>query len=107
MFKIHHGFSQVSCLDLFHNCNKNKFYSLRSQHDFQIPRTNPTLKGTGSIRYFGPVIWNNTPIEIRSIQNFDTFKTEIRKWEPTNCCCRSCETYVKDLDFTLVNNNAC
>ena len=31
---------------------------------------------------------------------------EITKWKPTNCLCRLCETYVKDLRFTLVNNNA-
>ena len=31
MFKIHHGFSQVSRLDLFHNYHENNFYRLRSQ----------------------------------------------------------------------------
>ena len=71
MFKTHHGFSQVSFLDLFHNYNYN-FYSLRSQLDFQI---NTTLKRTESVRYFGPIIWNNIPIETRSIQNVDLFKT--------------------------------
>ena len=34
-----------------------------------------------SVQYFGPVICNNIPVEIRSIKNFDTFHTEIRKWE--------------------------
>ena len=33
MLKIHHGFSQVSFLDLFHNHNERNFYSLRSQPD--------------------------------------------------------------------------
>ena len=33
MFKIHHGFPQVSFLDLFHNYNENIFYNLRSQPD--------------------------------------------------------------------------
>ena len=47
-------------------------YDLNSQ---QIPRINTTLKGTESLRYFGPVVWNNIPIKIRSIQNFDAFKT--------------------------------
>ena len=74
MFKTHHGFSQVSFVDLFHNDYYN-FYSLRSQLDFQIPRINTTLKGTDSVRYFGPIIWNNIPIETRSIQNVDLFKT--------------------------------
>ena len=59
MFKIHHEFSQVSFLDLFHNYNENNLYSLRSQHGFQIPRINVTLKGTESAQFFGTVIWNN------------------------------------------------
>ena len=42
------------------------------------------MKGTEFVRYFGRVTWSNIPIEIRSIKNFDTFKTEIRKWKPTN-----------------------
>ena len=79
MFKSHQGFSQVSFLD------ENNFYSLRSQPDYQIPRINTTLKGAESVRYLGPVIWNNISIEIRSIKNFDTFKTEIRKWKPKTC----------------------
>ena len=74
MFKTHHGFSQVSFLDLFHGYNYD-FYSLRSQLDFQNPRIKTTLKGTEFIRYFGPIIWNNIPIETRSIQNVDLFKT--------------------------------
>ena len=75
MFKIHKGFSQISFLD------EINFYSLRSQPDFQRG-INTTLKGAESVRYLGPVIWNNISIEIRSIKNFDTFKTEIRKWKP-------------------------
>ena len=38
-----------------------------------------------SAQYFGPVICNNIPIDVRSIKNFDTFHTEIRKWKPKNC----------------------
>ena len=57
MFKTHSGFSQVSFLDLFHNCNENNFYSLRFQPDFQIPRIKNASKGM-SVRYFGPVTWN-------------------------------------------------
>ena len=68
MFKILNGFSQVFFLDIFHNYNENNFYSLRSQTDFQIPRINAILKGIEAVRYFGPVIWNNIPFEIRSIK---------------------------------------
>ena len=56
MFKIHHGFLQVSYLDLLHNYDENNFYSLWSQSDFPISRIDIILKGTEPIRYFGPVI---------------------------------------------------
>ena len=76
-----------------------KYCSFTSQLDFQILRINTTLKGIEPVRYFGPVIWDNIPIEIKSIKKINTFKTEIRKWKPTNCSCRLCKTYVKDLGF--------
>ena len=103
MFKIHHGFSQVSFLDLLHNYYENNFYSLWSQPDFQIPRINTNLKGTESVTNFGPIIWNNIHIEIRNIKNFDAFKTEIGKWKPTNFWCGLCKTYITDLGFININ----
>ena len=104
MFKIYNRFSQIAFLDLFNQYNnEDNFYSLRSQPDFQIPRINTTLKGAESVRYFGPVIWNSIPVEIRNIKNFETFKTEIRKWKPIKCPCRLCKTYVKDLGFVSLS----
>ena len=69
-------FSKVSFLDLFHNFNENKFYRLRSQSAFQLPKINTTLKGIEFVRYF---IRNNIPVEIRSIINFDTFEIKSKK----------------------------
>ena len=100
MFKIHKGFSKVSFLDLFNNYNESNFYSLRSQPDFHISRISTTLTGAEIVR---PVIWNNIPIEIRSIKNADTFKIEIRKWKPTNCSSRLCKIYLKDIGFINTN----
>ena len=56
-----------------------KNYSSQSKPYFQIPRINTTLKRIQCVRCFGQVTGNNIPVEIRSIKNFDTFKTEIRK----------------------------
>ena len=53
---------------MFHNYNENNLDSLQSQPDLQIPRINTSLKGIESVRYFRAVIWNNIPIEIRSIE---------------------------------------
>lgn len=91
MLKTHNEFSQVSFLDFFHNHNKNNLYGLRSQPDF--PRISTTFKGIEFVRHIRSVIWNNLPIEIKNINSFDTFKTEIKKWKPTNCSCRLCKTF--------------
>lgn len=47
------------------------------QFKFQIPRINTIL--TESAQYFGPAIWNNIPIEIRTIKNQKKIKLETRK----------------------------
>ena len=78
MFKIDKEFLQVSSLVFFHKYNENNVYCLLSQPDLHIPRINTTLKDIESVQYFGPVIWNNIPIEIKAIKNFDKFKTKIR-----------------------------
>ena len=80
MFTIHHGFSQVSFPDLFHNYDYN-FYSLQSQSDFQIPRINFEKNRVRMILWTSKK--KNIPIEIRTIQNVDTFKTEITNGKPT------------------------
>ena len=78
MFKIHNEFLQFSFLVFFHNYNENNVHCLLSQPDLHTPRINTTLKDIGSVQYFGPVIWNNISIEIKTIKNFDKFKTKIK-----------------------------
>ena len=34
---------------------------------------------------FWTINLDDIPVEIRSIKNLDTFKTENRNWKPTNC----------------------
>ena len=53
---------------LFSALNGN--YNLRSQSDFGVPGIN-TVYGANSIRYFGPMIWNSLPNDLRNICDFD------------------------------------
>ena len=39
-----------------------------------IPNINSVRFGKGSIRYFGPVIWNSVPAEIRNANTLSSFK---------------------------------
>ena len=58
--------------------------SLWSKPELVIPSMNSTLKGKNSIRYFGSIIWNSLPIEIREDHSIFSFVTKKNPMK-TNC----------------------
>ena len=58
-----------------------------------IPNINSVRFGKGSIRYFGPVIWNSVTAEIRNANTLSSFKKKNRKWKLSNCQCRLCRLF--------------
>ena len=46
-------------------------YSLPRQQEVLIPKVKAVLKGQNSIRYFGAIIWNSLPLDIRKIDSLD------------------------------------
>ena len=53
-------------------------YNLRSRSELTVPSINTVFKGQNSISYFGSVIWNSIPVELRQINFFQVFKSEIK-----------------------------
>ena len=49
-------------------------YSLRSKSELTVPSINTVFKGQNSISYFGSMIWNSIPVELREINPFQVFK---------------------------------
>ena len=50
----------------------------RDSHKFEIPRCSKEI-GRISIRYKGPLLWNNIPLELRKVDNLETFKILIKR----------------------------
>ena len=50
----------------------------RDSHKFEIPTCSKEI-GRVSIRYRGPLLWNNLPLELRKVDNLDTFGTSIKR----------------------------
>ena len=90
MFKINNGFSQISFLNLFHNNN--------NEPDFQILRINTTLSPYDILNQQFATIFL-----FKYVLNFLKHLRQIRKWKPTNCSCKLCKTYVKDLGFINIS----
>ena len=55
-------------------------YNLRSKSELTVPSINTVFKGQNSISYFRSIIWNSIPVELREINSFQVFKSEIKAW---------------------------
>ena len=82
IYKALHDTSGNSLKEFF--VKRESTISLRSKPELVIPSVNSILKGKNSLRYFGSVIWNSLPIEIREDHLISLFVTKAKTME-TNC----------------------
>ena len=97
MYKVYNGISPDFICQIFSKSN-NK-YNFRNSKDFVTPRVNTVFWGTESLSYLGPQIWNLVPLDIKASPNIAQFKSKIKGWEPKNCPCRLCKTYLLGIGF--------
>ena len=74
-------------------------YNLRSKNDFNRTHVNTANFGFNSLGYFAPNVWAMIPSELKTISDFEKFKSEIRKWEPLSCKCKLCRPYIHNLGY--------
>ena len=77
----------------------NHNYNLRSESELSLPNVNTVLKRTKYISFFGSVIWNSIPFELRKASSYQFFRSEIKPWRPTNYLCRLFKNYIGYLGF--------
>ena len=97
IYKIFDGLSTSDYKEIFVFRSNN--YNTRSNYDLAIPLVNTVLRGKNSLRYLGSIIWNSIPLNIRSVDSFNTFKSKICQWKPEGCQCRLCLNYVSGVGF--------
>ena len=74
-------------------------YNLRTKNPFQQRNITSVYNGTESLSFRGVKTWSIVPEEIKNSATLKDFKAKIMLWEPLNCSCRLCKTYVADLGF--------
>ena len=58
-----------------------RFPNLSSDNTFLRPKVNTVYNGEGSLRSFGPIVWNNLlPNKYKSAENLEIFKNKIKLW---------------------------
>ena len=78
--------------------------SLFSKLELVIPSVNSVLKSKKPLRYFGSVIWNSLPIEIREDHSISSFATKIKQWKPIACPCTICKSYIGRVGYIKVSD---
>ena len=102
LYKVYNNILQTVFSDLFIRNHIN--YNLRSQSDFVIPQIKTVYNGTNSLRYFGPIIWNLIPKEIKYSDSLESFIGKIRQWKPSVCPCRLCKIFIPNVGFLETNS---
>ena len=95
MFKATKDIGPRIVRDLFtldHNENRDR--------NFSRPNINYKNTGENTIRYFGPIVWDEMlPNEFKTIETLENFKIAIKKWKPTNCPCSLCREYIHGVGY--------
>ena len=111
-FKIHHRNIQLLAIELFKIKNNLSVtlmndifqpravsYNLRSLIDFTRPNVNSKHFGISYLRYMAVKVWDMVPNEMKNVNEIESFKNNIRKWEPVNCYCKLCLDYVSCVGY--------
>ena len=79
-------------------------HTLRNNREYVQPQVKTVHYGQNSIRYLGPLIWNNVPSHIKESSTLTDFKRKLKQWKLNACPCRFCKDYVQNLGFTNMNS---
>ena len=77
LFKVEKGIANPILYDIFPL--RSIVYNLRTQTDFSVSSANTTHFGLNSLRYLASKVWNTVPLELKNLNDVESFKSEIRK----------------------------
>jgi len=78
--------------------------SLRNGKHFIKPNIRTQKYGEKSLEYFGTLIWNLLPMEIKEANSIGKFKTMIKNWKPSKCPCYLCKDFVNGVGLVEICN---
>ena len=102
IYKALHDISGNSLKELL--VKRERTISLRSKPGLLIASVNSILKSKNSVRYFGSIIWNSLPIEIREDHSISSFVIKIKQWKPIACPCTICKSYMGRVGYIKVSD---
>ena len=74
-------------------CNIRKFQERRQQ------KVRTVRYGLEKALYRAPQLWSLVPADLKSLPNVNLFKSKIKHWECTECPCKLCKTYLRNIGY--------
>ena len=90
MFKVSKNLAPPQMHKIFKLKDQSQ-YNLRYNFLFSRPLVKSVYKGTESLLFLGPKIWDILPDTYKDLPDLNSFKIALKKWRPVNCPCRICK----------------
>ena len=100
MFKISKNEAPPQMYEIF-KLKDQPQYNLRYNSLFSRPLVTSVYKGTESLSFLGPKLWDILPDTYKDIPDLNSFKLALKKWRPVNFLCRICKIYITNVGFAL------
>ena len=117
--KIHHRNLQRLAIEIYKFSNNlgpeilndifaanSSNYNTRSGTIIYSRNVKSVFNGTETVSYSAQKIWNILPENIKNASSLKEFKSLIKKWQPNNCTCRLCKTYIDGIGFVDIIDQA-
>ena len=98
MFKVNKNLELPLMQDIF-KLKDQSHYNLRYNFLFFRPLVKSVYKGTESLSFLGPKVWDILPDTYNDMPDLNSFKLALKRWRPVNCPCRICKVYIASVGF--------
>ena len=96
MFKVRKNLAPPQMYEIFKLKDESQ-YNLRHNSPFSSPVVKSVYKGTESLSFLRPKIWDILPDTYKDIPDLNSFKVALKKWKPVNCPCRIFKVYIANV----------
>ena len=74
-------------------------YNIRKFQEMRQKKVRTVRYGLETTLYRAPQLWSFVPANLKSLPNVNLFKSKIKHWEFTECHCKLCKTYLKNVGY--------
>ncbi len=79
-FKALHGLAPHYLTELLHLYTPSRRLCSSQSNLLVVPQTRLRSMGDKAFSFYGLVIWNSLPLELRGVQNYDGFKVQLKTY---------------------------